>query len=106
MTTPTTVTKTSGLKVISLKVTKEGNIERKMTERQPTSAVEQHASRSLVPRDSCRIRDCDAGTSRSSGTRQSGKRSFAIQRRRHGLPAHWRFRVGQKRKVLRGGCAF
>ena len=78
--TSTTVTKNSGLRVFNLMVTKEGKIERKMTEREPTSAVGQHAARSPVPRDQGGVRVCDSRASRSSGARQGGKRPFAFLR--------------------------
>ena len=106
MTTSTTVTKTSGLTVVNLKVTKEGNIERKMTDVSPQAQLNNTLLEALCPGIRLRICDCDAGASRSSGTRQSGKRSFAVRRRRHRLPADWCFSIGQKRKVLRGGCSF
>ena len=49
MTTSTTVTKTSGLTVINLKVTKEGNIERKMTDVSPQAQLNNTLLEALCP---------------------------------------------------------
>src|SRR6185312_1406055 len=49
MTTSTTVTKTSGLTVINLKVTKEGNIERKMTDVSPQAQLKNTLLEALCP---------------------------------------------------------
>jgi len=103
MTASTTVTKTSGLTVINLKVTKEGNIERKMTDVSPQAQLNNTLLEALCPGIRVASVTVTARASRSSGTRQSGKYSFAVQRRRHRLPADWCFWIGQKRKVLRGG---
>ena len=49
MTTSTTVTKTSGLTVINLKDTKEGNIERKMTDVSPQAQLNNTLLEALCP---------------------------------------------------------
>ena len=49
MTDSTTVTKTSGLTVINLKVTKEGNIERKMTDVSPQAQLNNTLLEALCP---------------------------------------------------------
>jgi len=49
MTTSTTVTKTSGLTVINLKITKEGNIERKMTDVSPQAQLNNTLLEALCP---------------------------------------------------------
>ena len=49
MTASTTVTKTSGLTVINLKVTKEGNIERKMTDVSPQAQLNNTLLEALCP---------------------------------------------------------
>ena len=100
MTTSTTVTKASGLTVINLKVTKEGNIERKMTDVSPQAQLNNTLLEALCPGIRVASVTVTPEPLDSSRTRQSGKRSFAVQRRRHRLPApEFRcFWMGQKKR--------